>query len=69
MKLSGAGALGASHFGFDALDRVLYSDLSDELLEAAAEGAREEALLPTEGEGVKSLWRSILDMRSSAWEA
>jgi hypothetical protein len=26
IELSGAGALGASHFGFDALDRVLHSD-------------------------------------------
>ena len=51
MKLSGAGALGASHFGFDALDRVLYPELSDELLDAAAEGAREEALLPRRGRG------------------
>jgi hypothetical protein len=35
--------LAPSHFGFDALDRVLCPELSDELLDAAAEGAREES--------------------------
>ena len=51
VELSGADALGASQFGFHALDRVLHPELSDELLDAAAKGAREEALLPRRGRG------------------
>jgi hypothetical protein len=51
VELSGAGALGASQFGFDALDRVVRPELSDELLDATAEGARDEALLPRRGRG------------------
>ena len=70
VELSGAEALGASQFGFDALDRVLHPELSDEFLDAAVKGAREEALCRAEGEGVKSLWRSILDIRIEGdWRA
>jgi hypothetical protein len=49
VELSGAEALGASQFGFHALDRVLHPELSDKLVDTAPKGAREEALLPRQG--------------------
>src|SRR5271169_5546488 len=51
VKLSRAGALGAAQFAFEALDRGLRSELCDELLDAAAESAREDALLLHQGRG------------------
>src|ERR1700677_970207 len=51
VKLSRAGALGAARFAFEALDRGLRPELCDELLDAAAESAREDALLLRQGRG------------------
>ena len=60
-ELSRAGALGASQFGFDALYRVLRPEPCDELLDAAAKGARMRMRCSSR-EDVRWLWRSILDI-------
>ena len=44
VELSRAGALGAPQFGFDALDGVFRPESRNEFLDAAPEGAHEDAL-------------------------
>ena len=63
VELSRAGALSAPQFGFDALDGVFRPELRNEFLDATPEDAHEDALFVWRGRGVKSLWRSILDIR------
>jgi hypothetical protein len=61
VELSRAGALGAPQFGFDALDGVFRPESRNEFLDATPETRMR--MRCSCGEGVKSLWRSILDIR------